>query len=289
MKPTPIKLTDFLTLEDADKTKVKFNMNPGNPNLRAWDLLRDDDPEWLRMNAWRKRKDPNNNLEHTTRLLAFAQYYPYGPEYYIFGGLYRVSVAEPGAYDAPGYRLELEDRYREYAKRLIVKLKQPVGRNLYLRWLTNLDGSLGPEVYEIRPASKLAAFPGYSNVRLSHAQLKRILEREEPEWRQALSAVKAVYVITDRNTGKLYVGSACGNAEGLWQRWSTYANPNNLTGGNKELERLKEELGTEYIESYFQYSILEIFDPKTRDYAVIERESFWKEVFQSKRFGYNAN
>ncbi len=289
MKSTSIKLTDFLTFEEADKTKIKFNMNPGRSEVRAWDLLRDDDPEWLWMNAWRARGNSNNNLERATYLLSFAQYYPYGPEYYIFGGLYRVSVEDPNAYDAPGYTLSLEDRYQEYIKRLIIKLKKPVGRDLYLRWLTGLGNSLDPEAYEIRPASKLAAFPGYNNVRLSHAELKRIFDREEPEWKLALSSVKAVYVITDTNTGKLYVGSAYGNDGGLWQRWSAYANPNNLTGGNKELVRLKDELGAEYIDSYFQYSILEIFDTKTLDSEIIERESHWKDVLQSRRFGYNAN
>lgn len=289
MKSTSIKLTDFLAFEEADKTKIKFNMNPGRSEVRAWDLLRDDDPEWLWMNAWRAKGNSNNNLERATYLLSFAQYYPYGPEYYIFGGLYRVSVEDPNAYDAPGYTLSLEDRYQEYIKRLIIKLKKPVGRDLYLRWLTGLGNSLDPEVYEIRPASKLAAFPGYNNVRLSHAELKRIFDREEPEWKLALSSVKAVYVITDTNTGKLYVGSAYGNDGGLWQRWSAYANPNNLTGGNKELVRLKDELGAEYIDSYFQYSILEIFDTKTLDSEIIERESHWKDVLQSRRFGYNAN
>lgn len=127
MKSTSIKLTDFLAFEEADKTKIKFNMNPGRSEVRAWDLLRDDDPEWLWMNAWRAKGNSNNNLERATYLLSFAQYYPYGPEYYIFGGLYRVSVEDPNAYDTPGYTLSLEDRYQEYIKRLIIKLKKPVG------------------------------------------------------------------------------------------------------------------------------------------------------------------
>ena len=50
------------------------------------------------------------------------------------------------------------------------------------------------------------------------------------------------------------------------------------------------EKGIEYIQDNFQYSILEIF-PKTdmgRDKA-LERESYWKNVFQTRMFGYNDN
>ena len=64
-------------------------MNAGNTALRAWDYLLDDAPEWIAMNA-HKRKQANNNLNHADYLLAFAQYYPYGPQYYIFGGMYRL-------------------------------------------------------------------------------------------------------------------------------------------------------------------------------------------------------
>ena len=77
-----IKFSDFMPVDFPDKTKVKFNMNAGNTALRAWDYLLDDAPEWVAMNA-HKRKQANNNLNHADYLLAFAQYYPYGPQYYI--------------------------------------------------------------------------------------------------------------------------------------------------------------------------------------------------------------
>lgn len=84
-----IKFSDFMQVKFQEKTKVKFNMNAGNTALRAWDYLLDDASEWIDMNAY-KRKQANNNLNHADYLLAFAQYYPYGPQYYIFGGMYRV-------------------------------------------------------------------------------------------------------------------------------------------------------------------------------------------------------
>ena len=54
-----IKFSDFMPVDFPDKTKVKFNMNAGNTALRAWDYLLDDAPEWIAMNA-HKRKQANN-------------------------------------------------------------------------------------------------------------------------------------------------------------------------------------------------------------------------------------
>lgn len=44
-----------------------------------------------------------------------------------------------------------------------------------------------------------------------------------------------------------------------------------------------------YIKNNFQYSILEIFDIKTKDDDIIKRESFWKDVFLTRKFGMNKN
>ena len=117
-----IKFSDFMPVDFPDKTKVKFNMNAGNTALRAWDYLLDDAPEWIAMNA-HKRKQANNNLNHADYLLAFAQYYPYGPQYYIFGGMYRVEKILPEVFDAVGYKLTLLPDYVDYRKRLIIRLE----------------------------------------------------------------------------------------------------------------------------------------------------------------------
>ena len=40
---------DFFPVEFPDKTKVKFNMNDGNPINKAWDYLihGEEDPKWM--------------------------------------------------------------------------------------------------------------------------------------------------------------------------------------------------------------------------------------------------
>lgn len=284
-----IELNKFIKVSDLNKTKIKFNMNAGNVEIKAWDLLfKEDETEWEQINAW-KTKHPNNNLNHADYLLAFAQYYPYGPEYFIFGGLYKIKKIEPEVYDEVGYELTLMEDYKEYRKRLIVKLKKPIGRDLYNRLYKNIQDTLEPEVYEIAPNTKLGHFPGYQNVTLSHPQMQQIISRNEPSWKQALMNVKGVYVITDLSNGKLYIGSASGNTDGIWQRWSDYANIENLTGGNKLLNEIKLDKGKDYIVNNFQYSILEIFDTKTKANTIINRENYWKNVFCTRKYGMNYN
>ncbi|MFN3601520.1 MAG: GIY-YIG nuclease family protein [Dietzia sp.] len=285
-----IKFTEFMTVPDPGLTKVKFNIRAGIGGAEAWDLLLADDPEdWLNMNRHRERHQ-NNNLDRAQFLLSFAQYYPYGPQYFIFGGFFGVAPVVPDLIGGPGYELTPMPLHAEYVKRLIVKLKKPVGRDLYLRWYETLqDSTLYPVVHELAPDTKLGTFPGYQNVRLKHHELQRIIANDEPSWKGALSIVKGVYVITDLSSGRLYVGSASGEANGLWQRWSSYGRLRNLTGGNRELEQMRLNLGDGHIIDNFQYSIIEIFDPKTKAETVLKRESFWKLALDSRAHGMNRN
>ena len=152
----------------------------------------------------------------------------------------------------------------------------------------NAQKDLEMEVYELAPSTKTLNFTGYQNVSLLHKDLVRIVSNDEPTYKQALSNVKGVYVITDIHTGKLYIGSASGNSNGIWQRWSCYANNIDPTGGDKEFSKIFGE-DESYIKKYFKYSILEIFDTKTKEEDILARESYWKKVFETRKFGYNDN
>lgn len=283
-----IKLTDFIQTPNISKTKIKFNMNAGDISKRAWDFLLEDSEDWIVMNAWKTLQN-NNNLNKADDLIAMAQYYPYGPEYFVFGGIYKVEKIQPEVFNQVGYKLTLLDDYKEYRKRLIIKIQKPIGRDVYNRRYSTVQEQLHPEVYEIAPNVKLEHFKGYQHVCLKHKELQQIIDRNEPSWKDALSHVKGVYVITDLETGQLYIGSASGNTDGIWQRWSNYAHLNNLTGGNKEFMSILNEKGTDYIIKHFQYSILEIFDTKTKSNTIIERENYWKAVLDTKKHGMNHN
>lgn len=67
------------------------------------------------------------------------------------------------------------------------------------------------------------------------------------------------------------------------------ANADNGHGGNKELKRIVDSEGLDYVRSYFQYSILENYNAKIDDEIILERESWWKEILQTRKFGYNDN
>jgi hypothetical protein len=280
-----IKFNDFLVVDKPEKTKVKFNMNAGNTTKPAWEYLRDDDSEWIIMNSW-KTMHANNNLNKAGFLLAFAQYHPYGPNYYIFGGMYQVEKKEPEVYKQVGYKLTLMDNFIEYRKRLIIKLERPIGRDIYNKLYPTVQRDFNPEIYELAPSTKLGAFPGYSNVLLKHQDLRSIFVHEAPEWKNVLSNVKGIYCITDSTNGELYIGSAYGDVGGIWQRWSAYSNINDLTGGNKTFDKLK-KMGAGRLIKYFTYSIIEIFDMRTKKEDIINREEYWKRVFQTVKYGMN--
>jgi len=85
----------------------------------------------------------------------------------------------------------------------------------------------------------------------------------------------------------MYVGSATSDYGMLLQRWKSYVA--NGHGGNKELVELVNKKGYEYIKANFQYSILENYNAKVDDHIILERESWWKETLQTRRYGYNSN
>lgn len=138
-------------------------------------------------------------------------------------------------------------------------------------------------------------FPGFNNVSMGYKNLNHVIDGKE--WKNALSGVYGVYVITDTKNGKLYVGSAYGD-EGVYGRWKTYLKDgydkdeesSNDQYPNKGLRELVKAEGIGYIKEHFQYSLLEMF-PKTElgKKQALERESYWKEVFASRENGYNRN
>jgi hypothetical protein len=100
-----------------------------------------------------------------------------------------------------------------------------------------------------------------------------------------LQSVAGIYCIADNATGKLYIGSAYG-AEGIWGRWRLYSYAPH--GNNKELIELLAQKGPNYATN-FVFSVLEICDILSSNEDVISRESHWKNVLLTRKFGYNSN
>ncbi len=186
-----------------------------------------------------------------------------------------------GGISYEGYEL---DEYRKFYGRVIVKYHKTFQtQGIYYEKICNemIVNQILPVTFDGYD------FPGYDNVRLTYNQLETVIHQNKKDWIAALENQKAVYLITDTNNGKLYVGSATSDYGMLLQRWSNYVA--NGHGGNIELLNLVQEKGFEYIKNNFQYSILENYNAKVDDSVILKRETWWKKTLQSRKFGYNAN
>lgn len=235
--------------------------------------------EWL---LWRTTQNPFSEGEIA---ICFIPLDNGATDRWLITTIKRITAVRPEGQE-PGIAYEAEelDRFKDLFGRVIVKYhKSMLSSYCYLN--TIMDEI---EVCEILPERYTESeFPGYDRVRLSYKQLSHILERGISNWIGALENQKAVYLITDKKTGKLYVGSATGDNGMLLQRWKNYVD--NGTGGNVDFEKLKKEKGFDYIKENFQYSILEIFNGTTDSKKIVEREHWWMETLMTREFGYNNN
>lgn len=186
--------------------------------------------------------------------------------------------------DGVGYDADEVKEYEQYFGRLVVEYHNPC-RTMGRKYENVMDEL---EVVQILNEQYTGnEFPGYENVRLSYPLLKNIVDRQLPGWVDALRNQKAVYLITDTKTGKMYVGSATSQTGMLLQRWSSYAADGH--GGNVELRELVKQQGFDYVKENFQYSILENYNARMDDGYILKRESWWKEILCTRTHGYNKN
>lgn len=178
------------------------------------------------------------------------------------------------------YNLEKTDILADLQNRLVIDWGKGA-----INWCQN--GTTVKEVVEIRRVMSEIEFIDYDNIVLSWDMLHKIVYNKASykKWEDKLSAVAGVYLITDTNTGRHYVGSASGMDGGIWGRWSEYARTKH--GGNKQLIALMEK-DPDYCR-YFQYSILEVLPLKQDKHGVLKREQLFKRKLQSIKFGLNDN
>ncbi|MGH1344683.1 MAG: GIY-YIG nuclease family protein [Nannocystales bacterium] len=232
-----------------------------------------------RFEAWQSRQSRKNfGRPLVVSLIAMDENH-----HWLFAGVHDVHGHEFVAeWDA--YRYEMTSRATAEAVngRLVVRFER-TGRQSYLlaeKWTDNLV------VSELLPRRlQVGAFPGFVKVRLTKGKLDAIVGDQPALWKSALSSVAGVYVIADSASGKLYVGSATGEA-GIWGRWCSYSKTGH--GGNRELVALLREKGEAYA-SNFVFGVLETADTRASESDVLGRESHWKELLLSRVHGYNAN
>lgn len=208
---------------------------------------------------------------------------------WLFAGIHH-SVKDEELKDPPWdedekywyYYLEEDQRMSELNGRLVVSYTR-TSRQCYLLAENLIDLITLAEIYPKKLS--IGRFPGFKNISLTKEQLDILVRNSVDSWKTALSSVAGVYLITDRHTGKLYVGSATGEG-GIWQRWESYSVSGH--GGNVELKKMISREGDART-SHFSYSVLEIADTHTSIDEILKREEHWKRILMTREYGLNAN
>lgn len=273
-----ILLKDLLRFSDDELANVKIKFNQHNGYDDPMDLYRSNpeiiNTQWL---FWNEKRRYFYEGQIAVCFLKLSY------DMWLLTTIKRVTkdLGISGGVSFEGKEIE---KYKPFFGRVIVQYhKTSMAQGRYFSELQDelVVNQILPDVYDGED------FPGYDKVRLSYAQLEVIIRCGKKDWIAALSNQKAVYLITDKNTGKLYVGSATSDTGMLLQRWSNYVA--NGHGGNKELIELVEHEGFDYVKKHFQYAILENYNAKVEDRVILIRESWWKETLQTRIWGYNSN
>jgi len=168
--------------------------------------------------------------------------------------------------------------YEDLKERVIIRWENAIS---WHQWIKN-----EMEVLEISPGLHYKRFTDYSDLILDFNELCEIVECNYKDWRNVLSAIRGVYLITDLHTGKLYVGSAYGE-DGIWGRWAEYVATGGH-GGNKSLRELVAQDGY-YASKFFQFSILMLLPKTVTAEEAISKEQLFKRKLGSNSFGLNNN
>lgn len=221
-----MRLVEIVSLMDPEVTpqNTKIHLATWNGDEDPYDVyLAGSFDDWQR---WQTKR--NFERQFVIALIGLP-----GVNRWLYAGVHTSSGCEWRP-DKNLFYYTLQERLScsEFNGRLIANFARP-SRQSYLIAENWLDRVL---IGEIRPQRLgIEDFPGFKRVDLPKPKLDLVVAQGVESWRTALSSVAGVYLISDSASGKLYVGSACGEG-GIWQRWCQYVASGH--GGNVELRRL---------------------------------------------------
>jgi hypothetical protein len=240
---------------------------------------RGDWNSWVMWNRYRPAKNEFNR----SRIFSVMQAEP-GSDQWIFGGAFDVVSQRDEPYTF-SYDVEL---VRDATEALVGRLRLrfwPGGRATRLKLENYLDSM---EVVEITPLPWSGCpFPGIDSINHTFRELEVVVTSGRTDWRNVLDNLKGVYVWNDRATGFAYIGSATSETGGLWTRLTNYIASGHA--GNKLLMDLVRKRSLDDLRDNFSYSLLEYWPMRVDDEHVLQREAYWKGVFGTRLYGYNAN
>lgn len=268
-----MRVWNLITLMDADvlpeNTKIHLAVHNGSEDpLDAYRTGR-----FAAWQSWQSKR--NFEKAFVVALIQMSTSYKW-----LFAGCYDSRGCRPDG-DGFIYQLEYRPLCQEIDGRLVADFERS-GRQSYLNANAWVDQITISEILPERVG--VQKFPGFKNVRISKAELDFIVQQDRGEWQGALSSVAGVYLISDTQSGLLYVGSATGKG-GIWQRWLDYSMSGH--GGNIKLKALLESEGM-HRSVAFQFSVLEIADTHSSSEEVLNREYHWMDILLSRDHGLNA-
>jgi hypothetical protein len=270
-----LTLNDVLRAESIDPKDIQvvrhYDSNQRTPNLYAvW--MSADRP---RFDEYQKRQ--SKKVFVLGGYLASFVVTPPPMNETVFVGLYHVKGMDLRArqrnpiygndFDGYCYRIAKDGRMSEYEGHLVIEWD---GSRNFCQYASRKSWP----IKAIRDTHMAPRWPGFAQFWMDLEDIPGIY----PEWAMMLSSQKGVYVLVDRKTGELYVGSAKG-AESLLGRFQEYARTGH--GGNRELMARKD--------AHYRVGILQIVDTDLSDVTIERIEAEWKTKLMTRDHGLNAN
>ena len=272
MSDRKILLKDIWPFENVSDYKVHFARWSNRDDAHPLDTWVDDPSKWQ---GWQEYW-PSRNEFNRPYIFSLMDFY-HEPGAWLFGGIFRVLARHENRYE-----VEL----MEIGENFIGRLK--VGSS-YNNRAARVNFENHYETFEVleilREPYSGQPFPGYESIDLDFANLEILVRKNRTDWQAALENVCGVYLITDKSTGKRYVGSAYGEQE-VWSRWKEYVASGH--GGNAELRELVKS-GLKYPRKNFQFALLEYRAACTPEDTIQKREAYWKKILLTREYGLNSN
>ncbi len=281
------ELNEVLTISKEEYRDWTICLNNAN-NEGVYSF--DDDTERLMQHiSWKRHAGSNTSFRniYTKYCLQFLRL-DRDDKYnqWLFLGAYEVKGEATFEDGHQEYQLERMERFDGFLERLVVSYQKVQGPKQAKLDISHIESIEVVSVLEKKYAYTGRKFEGYDKVSLPFTELKQIINHNIDNWRELLKNVNAVYAITDKLTGKIYIGCTY-NCNGVWGRWSNYVATNGH-GGDVELIKLLEQDPAR--SNHFQFTILEsFFNCDGVEKVIQDREKYWKEVFDTREFGYNKN
>lgn len=282
-----IYLNEILTLSQSEYPDWTICLNNANQQqIYSFDENRERLLEHI---SWKRHSGSNTSFRNisTKYCLQFIRLDKDQKwEQWLFLGAYENCGVKSFADGHQMYDLKLMDRFSHFVERLIVEYKKIQGPKQAKIKIENIETIPVVSVLEKKYIQVNKPFEGYDKISLSFKELKTIIKGNAYNWHILLENINCVYAITDSLTGKVYIGSTYGY-NGVWQRWSCYVDTNGH-GGDVVLKDLIEK--DPNYGNNFVFTVIECFFNRDGNASyILERETYWKQVFTTRIFGNNRN